>query len=69
MNEFAKIFGSILHRPSWLPVPNLALQILYGEGAKVILSGQKAIPQKLQSAGYLFSYPELRPALQSILKA
>jgi len=69
MNEFAKIFGSILHRPSWLPVPNLALQILYGEGAKVILSGQKAIPQKLQSAGYLFSYPELRPALHSILKA
>jgi uncharacterized protein (TIGR01777 family) len=68
MNEFSKIFGNILHRPSWIPVPDVALQILYGEGAKVILSGQKAIPEKLLVAGYQFSYPELKTALNDILK-
>lgn len=68
MNEFSSMFGNILHRPSWIPVPDLALQILYGEGAKVILSGQKAIPQRLLAAGYQFSYPELKTAMNNILK-
>jgi uncharacterized protein (TIGR01777 family) len=67
MKTFAKTFGSVLHRPSWLPVPDIALQILYGEGAKVILSGQKAHPEKLLAAGYEFSYPDLRSALQNVM--
>ncbi|HAP35510.1 MAG TPA: TIGR01777 family protein [Bacteroidetes bacterium] len=68
MNDFSAIFGKIIHRPSWIPAPNFALQILYGEGAKVILSGQKAIPEKLLAAGYQFSYPELKTAMNNILK-
>lgn len=68
MKEFAKTFGSVLHRPSWLPVPDLALHLLYGEGAKVILSGQRALPERLNAAGYQFSYPELRSALANILE-
>jgi uncharacterized protein (TIGR01777 family) len=68
MKEFAKTFGSIMHRPSWLPVPDIALQLLYGEGAKVILSGQRAMPEKLNAAGFQFSYPELRSALANILE-
>jgi uncharacterized protein (TIGR01777 family) len=67
MDEFARTFGSVLHRPSWLPVPDIALSILYGEGAKVILSGQKAVPKKLQSAGYQFSFADLNAALRNIL--
>lgn len=67
MDEFAKMFGSVLHRPSWLPVPNVALDLLYGEGAKVIISGQRAVPERLLNAGYRFSYPSLRPALEQIL--
>ncbi len=68
MNDFAALFGKILHRPSWIPVPDGALKILYGEGTKVILSGQKALPKKLQSSGYTFSFPELKAALIDILK-
>lgn len=68
MKEFAAVFGSVLHRPSWLPVPNIALDVLYGEGAKVIVSGQRAVPERLLNAGYTFSYPELRPALEQILQ-
>ncbi len=67
MDEFATMFGSVLHRPSWLPVPNFALDLLYGEGAKVIISGQRAVPERLLNAGYRFSYPSLRPALEQIL--
>jgi uncharacterized protein (TIGR01777 family) len=67
MDEFSRTFGSVLHRPSWLPVPDIALSILYGEGAKVILSGQNALPVRLQSAGYQFSFSELNAALKNIL--
>jgi uncharacterized protein (TIGR01777 family) len=69
MNEFSKIFGSVLHRPSWIPVPDLALKTLYGEGAKVILSGQKVIPEKLLNAGYQFSFTDLKTALLDILRS
>lgn len=68
MDEFSKIFGSVLHRPSWLPVPDFALKILYGDGAKVILSGQKAIPEKLLNSGYQFSFSDLKKALTDILQ-
>ena len=67
MNEFSKIFGSVLRRPSWLPVPDIALSILYGEGAKAILSGQKALPSKMLSSGYRFSHSDLRSSLINIL--
>ena len=33
--------GTIIGRPSWLPVPDFALLTLLGEGASVVLEGQK----------------------------
>jgi hypothetical protein len=68
MNEFAKKFGAVLRRPSWLPVPSIALTILYGEGGAVILSGQRALPKRLLESGYVFSYTELPAALHNIVK-
>lgn len=68
MKEFASTLGSVLRRPSWLPVPELPLALLYGEGAKVILSGQKAIPQKLTDAGFRFAFSDLSTALKNILR-
>jgi uncharacterized protein (TIGR01777 family) len=67
MKDFAHVFGSVLQRPSWLPVPDLALNLLYGEGAKVILSGQKAVPERLTAAGFKFQYTDLRAALENLL--
>lgn len=67
MNDFVRSFGNVLHRPAWLPVPNFALSILYGEGAKVILSGQRALPERLIDAGYSFSFSGIDEALRNIL--
>jgi uncharacterized protein (TIGR01777 family) len=68
MKVFANTFGTVLRRPSWAPVPSFVLKALYGEGGKVVLSGQRAIPQKLLSSGFIFKYPELPSALKDILK-
>lgn len=67
MTEFARTFGSVLHRPSWIPVPSFVLKAMFGEGGKVILSGQRALPKKLLSAGFIFSHADLKNALGKIL--
>jgi uncharacterized protein (TIGR01777 family) len=68
MNQLCSTLGEVLNRPSWLPVPSFALELLLGEGAKVVLEGQKALPQKtMESMQYNFEYPNLKPALEEII--
>ncbi len=65
--ELASSLGRVLHRPSLLPVPGMALRVLYGEMAMVVLTGQRAVPARLQELGYHFRFPELEPALRDVL--
>ena len=67
MNQFCQVLGEVLNRPSWLPVPSFALEILLGEGAKVVLEGQQVLPKKTQSLGFEYQYPNLKSALQEIV--
>lgn len=67
MKEFCKTLGKIIRRPSWAPVPAFALKILLGEMSDMLLTGQRAIPKKLQEAGYTFKYPKLEKALMAAL--
>jgi uncharacterized protein len=66
MKDFAKALGRALHRPSWAPVPAPALRLAVGEFAEALLSGQRAIPKKLESAGFKFKFPTLDAALADI---
>ena len=66
MKQFCKALGKTMHRPSWAPVPGFALKLLLGEMAGMLLTGQKAVPKKLEEAGYRFQYPALGPALSAI---
>ena len=63
MAELSQTLGQVLGRPSLLPVPAPLLQLLLGDGAKVVLEGQRVLPQRLRDQGFSFQYPELRPAL------
>jgi len=67
MRELADTLGRVLNRPSWLPVPGAALELLLGEGARVVLEGQRVLPNRLQAAGFPFQYPTLEPALAHIV--
>ena len=69
LSAFAKTLGKVICRPSWLPVPAFVLKLLLGEMSEMLLTGQRAIPQKMRSWGYSFRYPDLEPALRSIFEA
>ncbi|HJL69708.1 MAG TPA: DUF1731 domain-containing protein, partial [Anaerolineales bacterium] len=67
--EFTRALARALRRPSWLPVPGFAIEAIFGEMATIVLGGERALPQRLQAAGYAFRYPDLGAALQDIISA
>jgi uncharacterized protein (TIGR01777 family) len=66
---FASALGRALRRPALLPAPAFALRLLLGEMADaLLLSGQRAIPEKAQRMGFGFKYAQLDDALQAIFR-
>ncbi len=65
--EFARALGRALHRPAVLPVPPIALRVLFGELADSLTGGQRMVPSRTLALGYEFHYPELGRALEAVL--
>jgi len=65
--ELAKTIGKAMHRPSFLPTPGFMLKLVLGEFGSILLEGQRVIPRKLLDSGYVFIYPEIEEALQSLI--
>ncbi len=65
--EFVRKLASVLKRPAFIPMPGLALRLVFGELGKAISGSQRVIPKKLMDAGFSFRYPMLEDALKSIL--
>ncbi len=68
MADFCHTLGTVLGRPSWLPVPDFVLELLLGEAAQVVLKGQNVLPERLLASGFQFQYPTSQLALADILK-
>jgi uncharacterized protein (TIGR01777 family) len=69
MAAFAAALGRCLGRPSLLPVPAPMLQLLLGDGARVVLEGQRVLPQRLQQQGFPFGEADLSAALAAATSA
>jgi uncharacterized protein (TIGR01777 family) len=65
--ELSHALGHALHRPSLLPVPGIALKLLYGEMAEIVTTGARVVPAKALVLGYSFRHGELDEALDSAL--
>ncbi len=67
--EFTKTLGEILYRPTFLPLPEFAVSMLFGEmGDALLLASTKVLPKRLEDAGFEFKYPELKAALEHATK-
>ncbi|QNI01572.1 TIGR01777 family protein [Halomonas sp. SH5A2] len=66
--EFTQTLARQLHRPAVLPVPACVLKAGLGEMSQLLLTGADMRPERLEEAGFTFSYPTLDKALEAILK-
>lgn len=65
--EFTKALGKALHRPTFFPLPTFMLTLMFGEGSKVMTTGQRVYPKALEREGFTFSYPDIDSALEDIV--
>jgi uncharacterized protein len=65
--ELSRALGRVLKRPAVLPVPALALRLLYGEMSQVVTESKRVVPGRLQALGYRFRHADLQPALDDAL--
>jgi len=66
--EFARTLGRVLGRPTLAPFPAWAVDLLMGEmGRELLLASTRALPARLERAGFEFRHADLESALRSIL--
>ncbi len=66
--RLTKVLGKALHRPTFLPVPEFALRLKFGEGAQVLTSGQEVLPKRLLDQGFVFLYPDIDKAIHDCVE-
>jgi uncharacterized protein len=67
--ELAKTVGTVLHRPTVMVVPAVALKLVLGAemAEELVLGGQRVLPDVLTARGYRFAHPALDEAVRSVL--
>jgi len=67
--EFTKIMARGVNRPVLIPlVPGFVLRIALGEFGSFLTGGQRAVPERLLKEGYRFMFPELKGALEDLMR-
>ena len=67
--KFTKTLGSVLYRPTFLPLPQFAVQMGFGEmGDALLLDSTRVVPKRLLDAGYEFRFTDLKPALEHAVR-
>lgn len=65
--RFAHALGHALDRPAILRVPATVIRLLMGESSVLVLGGQRALPKRIEAAGFVFRWYDLDEALGDIL--
>ena len=67
--EFTKTFGDVLYRPTFLPLPEFAVNLVFGEmGDALLIHSTRVEPKRLLDAGYEFKFKSLKSALENAVK-
>ncbi len=62
--DFTKIFGKVLHRPAFIPVPKFVLRLIFSEGAIVLTGSKQVYPKNLLESGFEFDYKTVEECLR-----
>ena len=62
--EVTRAMGSVLGRPTLLPVPAIALKVALGEFSQDVLGSQRVMPTVLTAEGFTWSDPTITTAIE-----
>ncbi|MFN2500886.1 MAG: TIGR01777 family oxidoreductase [Pyrinomonadaceae bacterium] len=63
--EFTKVLGEVLYRPTFLPLPEFVVGMVFGEmGDALLLASTRVVPRRLLEVGFEFKHPHLKEAIQ-----
>ncbi len=65
--EFTRALARQIKRPAMIPVPPLALKLLYGNAASLLTQSPSVVPKRLPDAGFKFNFPTIETALEEII--
>jgi uncharacterized protein len=66
--ELTEALGTVMRRPTLLPIPPFAIKALYGEmGETLATVSQRVVPTRLLDAGFTFTHERLVDALRVAL--
>lgn len=67
--NLTKLIAKALKKPLFMPnVPSFILKLIFGELADALLEGSRASSEKIMKAGFEFQFPDLKMALEDLLK-
>lgn len=65
--QLTEALSKVVGKRAFFPVPSLALRMLMGEAAEVLLGGQKVLPRRALTDRFVFKYNSIKDALRQIL--
>lgn len=67
--ELTETIAQILKKPLFMPnVPAFVLKLVFGELSDAVLKGSRASSGKILKTGFRFEFPDLKKALEDLLK-
>ncbi len=68
-SDLMRSLAQELGKPFWFPaVPSFLMKIMFGEMSEILLEGSRISSEKIRSAGFNFQFPELKDALEDLLR-
>jgi uncharacterized protein (TIGR01777 family) len=67
--NLTKEIAEVLNKPLFMPnIPGFVMKLMFGELSVALLEGSRTSSEKLQSAGFQFKFPNLKNALEDLLR-
>jgi uncharacterized protein (TIGR01777 family) len=66
--DWAQTLARVVHRPGFFPAPAFAVKAVLGGFSAELLESRHMIPAAVLNSGYVFSHPDLEPALRDLVR-
>lgn len=67
--NLTKEIAEVLNKPMFMPnIPGFVMKLMFGELSVALLEGSRTSSEKLQNAGFQFKFPNLKNALEDLLR-